>query len=87
MSAGARPEGFDGYMTTIREASVEVLQTLSDQEQRIWIPALIMSIVSVAKQYSEENEGLDFEAMVSLVHEGIDALTNDFIREELANGN
>lgn len=87
MSAGLRPEGFDVHMTDIHEASVEVLQLLSDKDHRLAIPALIMSLVSVAKGYAEVESDLDFRSLIVLIHEGVDALANDVIREEIKNGN
>jgi hypothetical protein len=87
MSAGLRPEGFDIDMDDIREVSAEILQMLSDNDRKLAIPALIMSIVTVAKEYSEDYSRINFEVMIGIIHDGIDAAAKDFIREELKNGN
>jgi hypothetical protein len=46
-----------------------------------------MSIVTVAKEYSEDYSRINFEVMIGIIHDGIDAAAKDFIREELKNGN
>lgn len=86
MSAGLRPEGFGEYMDTIRDASVAVIQALGDYEQKVVVPALIMSLVSACRGIADEEEAPSFEMLVSLAHEGIDSLASDFLKGDIDNG-
>jgi|GEM_PF-5525203 hypothetical protein len=86
MSAGVRPEGFGEYMDTIRDASVTVIQSLGEYEQKVVVPALIMALVSACRSIADEEEAPSFEVMVSLIHEGIDSLANDFLKGDIDNG-
>lgn len=88
MSAGVQPEGFGNYMQDVRDASIRAVQVLGDYDQRVMLPALMMALVSVVRIHVEEG---NFESMafgMNIVHEGVDALAEDYVRdmEGLDNG-
>lgn len=87
MSAGVHPEGFDQYMEQVKEGALSVTQALHEVDQRVWIPSLIMAMVSIGRAHADESNGeMQFEDMVLLMHGGIDALARDMMRE-MSNGN
>lgn len=86
MSAGIRPEGFDMYMNSVHETATDIVQLATDRDQRIWIPSMILAMGTIAKAQSVET-GADFEELMALIGEGLEALTIDFIRAEVSNGN
>ncbi len=89
MSAGVQPEGFDNYMLDVRDASVYVVQALGEYDQKVIIPALIMALTSVVRIYVDEGRFESMEQGMSIIQEGLRALTSDHVRssEGLDNGN
>lgn len=89
MSAGVQPEGFENYMADIRGASIRAVQVLGGYDDRIMIPSLIMALVSVVKIHVDEGRIPSMEFGINLVHEGIEALSDDYKRQMggLDNGN
>lgn len=86
MTAGTRPEGFPEFLSEIREASILAVQSIERYDDRVYIPALIMALVSTARLLAEENE-IPFSDMVCMITEGMQALSNDYLREESRYGN
>jgi hypothetical protein len=89
MSAGVKPEGFDNFMLDVRDASVHARQTLEEYDDKVMIPALIMSLASIIRTYVDEGRFESMEFGLNLVHEGLCALVTDHIRDMdgLDNGN
>lgn len=81
MSAGVQPEGFTNYMLDVHTAAIHAIRAVGEYDQKVMIPALIMALTSVVKIYVEEGrfESMDFG--INLVHEGLDALADDYKRE------
>lgn len=88
MSAGVQPEGFQNYLRDVHDASIHAVQMLGEYDEKIMLPALIMALTSVVRIYVEEGRFKNMEFGMSIVHQGLDALANDYKRdmEGLDNG-
>lgn len=72
---------FEEFREEIDKASNSVLMALLDYSPRAALPALVSAIVAMCKSLSEDEDAAPFETLISISHEGIDALKRDFIRE------
>ena len=87
MSASTSPECFESYVEQVKYAGATALGALKEFPSQMHVPALIMALVTATKKMADQNEDREFSAYVSLVHEGIDALANDYTERSNKNGN
>lgn len=72
---------FEEFRVEIDKASSSILMALLDYSPRAALPALVSATVAMCKSLSEGEDAAPFETLVNIVHEGIDAMKRDFIRE------